>query len=113
MFSTLKKPRNIGIIAILLLAVAMAPSATSYPHGASGVQDSGCACHGSQADSVIPVLEGLPAELTPSMTYTLNISFTGGPSGEDPNAAALGGFHLWVSEGSLSPISSLCLSLKS
>jgi len=104
MFPTLKKPRNIGIIAILLFAVAIAPSATSYPYGVSGVQESGCACHGSQTDGVTPVLEGLPTELTPSMTYTLNISFTGGPSGDSPDASALGGFHLWTSAGSLAPI---------
>ena len=46
-------------------------------------------------------LEGLPTELEAGGTYLLNISFTGGPSGDDPNALALGGFHLWASAGTL------------
>ena len=105
MLNAVKNPRALAILAILLLAVAVAPSAQSYPFGVSGVQNDGCSCHGqSPSDEVVPSLEGLPDELEAGMTYTLNISFTGGPSGIDPGASALGGFHLWASAGSLTPI---------
>ena len=105
MLKAVKNPRALAILAILLLAVVVAPSAQSYPFGVSGVQNDGCSCHGQSAsDEVVPSLEGLPDELEAGATYTLNITFTGGPSGTDPGASALGGFHLWVSAGSLTPV---------
>ena len=105
--SSLKNPRSLGIIAILLFAVVLAPSVQSYPTGITGAQDGGCSCHGGGVASsdVVPILEGLPAELEAGATYTLNISFTGGPSfSENTNPAALGGFHLWASAGALAPV---------
>ena len=102
MLSISKNQRTIAIFGILLLALIVAPSAQSYPYGVSGVQDAGCTCHGqSTSAEVVPVLEGLPTELEAGGTYLLNISFTGGPSGDDPEALALGGFHLWASAGTL------------
>ena len=102
----MKKSRTLGILAILLLAVAIAPSAQSYPTGISGAQDGGCSCHGqTPSTEVVASLEGLPSELEAGATYTLNITFTGGPSYNDnANPAALGGFHLWVSDGVLAPV---------
>ena len=105
MLKMVKNPRALAILAILLLAVVVAPSAQSYPYGVSGVQNDGCSCHGtSSSEEVVPSLEGVPEELEAGTTYTLNITFTGGPSGTDPGATALGGFHLWVSAGSLAPV---------
>ena len=102
MLSISKNQRTIAIFGILLLALIVAPSAQSYPYGVSGVQDAGCTCHGqSTSAEVVPVLEGLPTELEAGGTYLLNISFTGGPSGDNPEALALGGFHLWASGGTL------------
>ena len=102
MLSISKNQRTIAIFGILLLALIVAPSAQSYPSGVSGVQDAGCTCHvQSTSAEVVPVLEGLPTELEAGGTYLLNISFTGGPSGDDPEALALGGFHLWASAGTL------------
>ena len=102
MLSIFKNQRTIAIFGILLLALIVAPSAQSYPYGVSGVQDAGCTCHGqSTSAEVVPVLEGLPTELEAGGTYLLNISFTGGPSGDNPEALALGGFHLWASGGTL------------
>ena len=105
MFRSMKNPRALSILTILLLAVAVAPSAQSVPYGISGVQNDGCSCHSLSPNSeVVPSLEGLPDELEAGATYTLNISFTGGPSGQDPGAYALGGFHLWASHGALAAI---------
>ncbi len=105
MLKSIKNPRAIAVLAILLFAVVVAPSAQSRPVGMSGVQDAGCNCHGTAPDAgVVPVLEGLPDELEAGGTYTLNISFTGGPSGTGPGAFALGGFHLWASAGSIASV---------
>ncbi len=107
MIGSMNKPRSLGILAILLFAVVLAPSVQSYPTGITGAQDGGCSCHGGGVASsdVVPILEGLPLELEAGATYTLNISFTGGPSfSENTNPAALGGFHLWVSAGALAPV---------
>ena len=105
MLSITKNQRAIAIFGVLLLALVVAPSAQSYPYGVSGVQDAGCTCHGqSTSAEVVPILEGLPTELEAGGTYLLNISFTGGPSGDDPNALALGGFHLWASAGTLTNV---------
>ncbi|HIF05271.1 MAG TPA: hypothetical protein EYQ80_07840 [Candidatus Poseidoniales archaeon] len=104
MFRALKNPRTLALLTILLLAVAITPAAQSFPTGISGVEQSGCLCHGSSAsDEVVPSLEGLPEELVAGETYTLNVSFTGGPSGTNADPNALGGFHLWVSAGTLAP----------
>jgi cytochrome c oxidase subunit 1 len=103
MFRALKNPRTLALLTILLLAVAIAPAAQSLPTGISGVEQSGCNCHGSVSSDVIPTLEGLPDEIVPGETYTLNVSFTGGPSGTNADPNALGGFHLWVSAGTLAP----------
>ena len=66
----MKKSRTLGILAILLLAVAIAPSAQSYPTGISGAQDGGCSCHGQTPSSeVVASLEGLPSELEAGATY--------------------------------------------
>ena len=63
MLKAVKNPRALAILAILLLAVVVAPSAQSYPFGVSGVQNDGCSCHGQSAsDEVVPSLEGLPDE---------------------------------------------------
>ena len=105
MLKSIKNPRVISVLAILLFAVVIAPSAQSVPSGISGVQDTGCNCHGTAPTAdVVPSLEGLPDELEAGATYTLNISFTGGPSGTNPSAFALGGFHLWASAGSLASV---------
>jgi cytochrome c oxidase subunit 1 len=103
MFRALKNPRTLALLTILLLAVAITPAAQSLPTGISGVEQSGCICHGSVSSDVIPTLEGLPEELVAGETYTLNVSFTGGPSGTNADPNALGGFHLWVSAGTLAP----------
>ena len=64
MFNSMKNTRALGLLAILLFAVAIAPSAQSLPYGVSGVENDGCSCHGQSASSeVVPSIEGLPDEL--------------------------------------------------
>ena len=106
MFNSMKNTRALGLLAVLLFAVVIAPSAQSLPYGVSGVENDGCSCHGQSASSdVVPTIEGLPDELEGGATYALNISFTGGPSYDNnPGALALGGFHLWASAGTLTPV---------
>ena len=95
--------RNVIILALLAALIVLAPASQSLPTGISGVQDSGCNCHGTAASSeVVAVIEGLPTDYEPSTTYQLTLSFTGGPTSEVGENQ--GGFHLWASEGTLASI---------
>jgi hypothetical protein len=96
------RSRTKGAIAALVVISAMLalPSAQSLPGGISGVQQSGCNCHGAvPSDSVVASLDGLPESYNYSETYDITISFQGGPSQE--GNVNQGGFHLWASQGSL------------
>ena len=122
MFKALSKPQTIAIIGVILIALVIVPNAHSSPSGISyqTVKDQGCYCHsaGTSAD-VVPSLEGLPTDdsgnyyFNASETYTLDVSFTGGPSGANPEATALGGFNLWASAGSLAAIDDSLVKLNS
>ncbi|MEE3083367.1 MAG: cbb3-type cytochrome c oxidase subunit I [Candidatus Thermoplasmatota archaeon] len=122
MFKALKKPQTIAIIGVILLALVVVPSAHSSPSGISyqTVKDQGCYCHSADASAdVVPSLVGLPTDdsgnyfFNASETYTLEVSFTGGPSGTDPGATALGGFNLWASAGTLAAIDDSLVKLNS
>ena len=90
--------RCLVVFSILALAMVIAPAVTSLPTGISGIKDSGCNCHGTDpSDSVVPFIGGLPESYNASETYTVTVSFTGGPS-TDGNKN-LGGFNLWASAG--------------
>ena len=96
------RSRTKGAIAVLLVISAMLalPSAQSLPAGISGVQQSGCNCHGAvPSDSVVASIDGLPESYNYSETYNITVSFQGGPSQE--GNVNQGGFHLWASQGSL------------
>ena len=91
------RSRTKGAIAALVVISAMLalPSAQSLPGGISGVQQSGCNCHGAvPSDSVVASLDGLPESYNYSETYDITISFQGGPSQE--GNVNQGGFHLWA-----------------
>jgi cytochrome c oxidase subunit 1 len=97
--------RTLILLTLLGGALLLAPEIESYPTGIGNVKDQGCYCHGSTPSSaVVPSLEGLPSEYNSSETYTLNISFTGGPSGSLENPNALGGFNLHASAGTLAAV---------
>jgi len=96
------RSRTKGAIAALVVISAMLaiPSAQSLPAGISGVQQSGCNCHGAvPSDSVVASIDGLPESYNYSETYDITVSFQGGPSQE--GNVNQGGFHLWASQGSL------------
>ena len=95
--------RSLVVLAVLSVAMLIAPAAVSYPTGVNGVAQTGCNCHGAVANSdVAPSISGLPDQYNYSEEYEIVVSFTGGPA----NAANSnqGGFNLWVSDGELAPI---------
>ena len=97
--------RSLAVFTILVLAMIIAPVATSFPTGVSGVKDSGCNCHGAiPSDTVTPMIEGLPGIYNYSETYAITVSFTGGPT--DSGNINQGGFHLWVSYGTIATLDS-------
>ena len=92
--------RRLALISLMAIAMIVVPAVTSLPSGISGVKDTGCNCHGTEADpSVTASISGLPESYNASETYNVTVSFTGGPA-IDGNAN-LGGFNLWASGGTL------------
>ena len=97
--------RTLVLLTVLGLALSMAPKADSLPTGINGFSEKGCTCHGAVPDTgVTPSIEGLPASFNASTTYTLTISFTGGPSGTSAAPENLGGFNLAVDSGTLATV---------
>ena len=97
--------RTLVLLTVLGLALSMAPKADSLPTGINGFSEKGCTCHGAVPDAgVTPSIEGLPASFNASTTYTLTISFTGGPSGTSAAPENLGGFNLAVDSGTLATV---------
>jgi hypothetical protein len=82
------------------------PSVTSLPTGIKYDQaEDGCTCHESApSDSVTATIEGVPDSYNGLETFTLTVSFTGGPGTE--GNLNVGGFNLWVSDGSLTSLDS-------
>ena len=98
-------PRRLVLISLLAMAMIVVPAVTSLPSGISGVKDTGCNCHGTEASpSVTASISGLPEIYNASETYAVTVSFTGGPA-TDGNAN-LGGFNLWASDGTLTTLDS-------
>ena len=93
--------RRLLISSILAFAMVIVPVVTSLPTGIDyGTVQSGCNCHSSDAsDSVTASIEGVPGTYNVSETYTLTVSFTGGPGTEGNEN--VGGFNLWASDGEL------------
>ncbi|MDP6857187.1 MAG: hypothetical protein QGH13_06625, partial [Candidatus Thalassarchaeaceae archaeon] len=97
--------QTFAIFIIIGLALNLAPEADSLPAGIPGQSEQGCICHGAVPDSgVTPSITGLPNTFNASTTYTLTVSFTGGPAGIDVNPMNLGGFNLAVSSGTLEAV---------
>ena len=103
--------RAMVIVAVLFAALMFSPEHEARPTGISNV-DSGCYCHAPDGPSgaVVPSItlangSALPEKYDPGTTYTLLISFTGGPAEDDnPDRLNTGGFNLVASKGTLTPI---------
>ena len=97
--------QTFALLMVIGLALSLAPEADSLPSGIAGQAEKGCICHGAIPDSgVTPSITGLPSTFNASTTYTLTVSFTGGPSGIDTTPMNLGGFNLAVSSGTLTAV---------
>ena len=93
-----------SMVALILISVAMvvSPAVNSLPTGVggTGIQTSGCNCHAAAPTATIDVtIDGLPEEYNASETYTITVSFDGGPVESGINS---GGFNLWASGGEFS-----------
>ncbi len=97
----MSKRSRLAVVTLLFVAATMvAPAAQSLPTGIAGVKDSGCNCHGAVvSESVSASIGGLPEVYNYSEAYEIVVSFEGGPS--ETGNINQGGFHLWVSDGSL------------
>ena len=95
-----------SMVALILISVAMvvSPAVNSLPTGVggTGIQTSGCNCHAGAPTATIDVtLDGLPDQYNSSETYTITVSFEGGPIESGVNS---GGFNLWASGGEFTVI---------
>lgn len=93
-----------SMVALILISIAMvvSPAVNSLPAGVggSGIQTSGCNCHTAAPTATVDIMvDGLPEEYNASETYTVTVSFTGGPAETGVNS---GGFNLWASGGEFS-----------
>lgn len=97
-FSLVLIASSVALIALIALSLSTM-DADSYSTGITGRTESGCTCHSSSiAETVKPLVEGLPSSYEPGRVYRLNITFTGGPAaGPGPRA----GFNLKVDDGTL------------
>jgi len=95
---------KIALVGLLCISLFAGSAAIAESDGISGpAVDGGCACHGGGAasDSVSTQLTGLPdGEYTPSETYHLTLTITGGPDMAGANA---GGFNFRANGGTLVP----------
>ena len=97
--------RAMVIVAVLFAALMFSPEHDARPSGISGV-DTGCNCHdGAVSSDVVASItlangSALPDNYEPGTTYSLLISFTGGPAEDDnPSRMNTGGFNLVASKG--------------
>ncbi|MEE3232306.1 MAG: cbb3-type cytochrome c oxidase subunit I, partial [Candidatus Thermoplasmatota archaeon] len=98
--------RRVVIFTIIAMAMVILPSATSLPTGVTyGQVSDGCNCHSATASaSVTASIDGVPESYNASETYTLTVSFTGGPGTEGNEN--VGGFNLLTSAGTLTSLDS-------
>jgi len=82
-----------SLLLVSLLLASTVPTSFGYSSGKYTSGSSGCGCHGYNVVTVS--MSGQPASYNPGTTYTLQISVSGGGSGN-------GGFSLDVNKGSFS-----------
>ena len=81
-----------SLLLVSLLLASTVPTSFGFQNGALGRGSSGCGCHGYNVVTVS--MSGQPASYNPGTTYTLQISVSGGGSGN-------GGFSLDANKGTL------------
>lgn len=87
---------RLPILLVSLLLLSVVPLTEGNSAGKYN-QSSGCSCHSTSGTTAASVsISGLSSSYTPSTTYTLTISVSGGVSGSN------GGFSLDINKGSLS-----------
>ena len=99
--------RRLVVFAVLAFAMVIVPVVTSVPSGIDhSLVKNGCNCHdgGGPSDSVTASIEGVPESYNGSESYTLTVSFTGGPGTEGNEN--VGGFNLWTSGGTFASLDS-------
>ena len=99
--------RRLVVFAVLAFAMVIVPVVTSVPSGIDhSLVKNGCNCHdgGGASDSVTASIEGVPESYNGSESYTLTVSFTGGPGTEGNEN--VGGFNLWTSGGTFASLDS-------
>ena len=82
-----------SLLLVSLLLASTIPTSFGYSNGVYNRGSSGCNCHGYNVVTVS--MSGQPSSYNPGTTYTLQISVSGGGSGN-------GGFSLDVNKGSFS-----------
>jgi hypothetical protein len=82
-----------SLLLVSILLASTVPTSIGYSNGIYNRGSSGCNCHGYNVVTVS--MSGQPASYTPGTTYTLQISVSGGGTGN-------GGFSLDVNKGTLS-----------
>ena len=100
--------RAVAALTVIVGVLLLAPLVSSLPTGIGGssIQTAGCNCHNGLSDSsVVADIQGFPEQYNASETYSLSISFTGGPAQE--GNVNLGGFNLWASDGVFTPTDGL------
>ena len=58
-------PRRLVLISLLAMAMIVVPAVTSLPSGISGVKDTGCNCHGTEASPSVTESQGFLKPTTP------------------------------------------------
>ena len=95
---------NRGLVFLLVLLSLLLPTqyGDASSHGMEGLSETGCSCHGEQAEGTSVSVQGIPSTYTPGDTYRLTVSISGGPDAADQGHT--GGFNLKASEGLFSPV---------
>ena len=91
---------GLALMALFVTLVILTPTNEAYSGGIGGsAVNSGCSCHSGSFDGGVDItIDGLPTAYEADTTYTLDLSFTGGP---EPGGNNHGGFNIRASEGLL------------
>ena len=75
------------------------PLAQSFSPGVGDIGDDGCLCHGGKSQSTTVLIEGIPQQWAPNITYNMSIIINSTIEISQDENARLGGFRLMINEG--------------